>query len=117
MLASSLPAPSANPLLDRWTTPDGVPPYDRIRAEDYAPAFDAALAEAQAEYRRIADDPAAPSFANTIEAMEGAGRLLGRIASTFFTVASADATDVIQAIEEAVTPKLVRLQNETLLDP
>jgi peptidyl-dipeptidase Dcp len=117
MLASSLPAPSANPLLDRWITPDGVPPYDRIHPEDYAPAFDAALAEAQAEYRHIADDPAAPSFANTIEAMEGAGRLLGRIASTFFTVASADATDAIQAIEEAVTPKLIRLQNETLLDP
>jgi peptidyl-dipeptidase Dcp len=117
MLASPLPAPSANPLLDRWTTPDGVPPYDRIRADDYAPAFDAAIAEAQAEYRRIADDPAAPSFANTIEAMEGAGRLLGRIANTFFTVASADATDAIQAIEEAVTPKLIRLQNETLLDP
>jgi len=117
MLASSLPAPSANPLLDRWITPDGVPPYDRIHPEDCAPAFDAALAEAQAEYRHIADDPAAPSFANTIEAMEGAGRLLGRIASTFFTVASADATDAIQAIEEAVTPKLIRLQNETLLDP
>lgn len=117
MLVSTLPAPSANPLLDRWATPDGVPPYDRIRAEDYAPAFDAALAEAQADYRRIADDPAAPSFANTIEAMEGAGRQLGRIASTFFTVASADATDAIQAIEEAVTPKLIRLQNDTLLDP
>ncbi|WP_294258035.1 M3 family metallopeptidase [uncultured Sphingomonas sp.] len=117
MLASSLPAPSANPLLDRWATPDGVPPYDRIRAEDYAPAFDAALAEAQADYRRIADDPAAPSFANTIEAMEGAGRQLGRIASTFFTVASADATDAIQAVEEAVTPKLIRLRNDTLLDP
>ncbi len=117
MLASSLPAPSANPLLDRWTTPDGVPPYDRIRAEDYAPAFDAALAEARAEYRRIADDPAAPGFANTIEAMEGAGRLLGRIASTFFTVASADASDAIQSVEEAVTPKLTRLHSETLLDP
>ncbi len=129
MLASPLPdaaaaqtpraAPdqTANPLLARWTTPDGVPPYDRIRPEQYEPAFDAALAEARTDYRRIADNPAAPSFANTIEAMEGAGRPLGRIASTFFNVASADATDAIQGVEERVTPKLTRLSNETLLDP
>lgn len=129
MLASSLPDPAAaqapradsnqtaNPLLARWTTPDGVPPYDRIRPEHYAPAFDAALTEAGADYRRIADNPAAPSFANTIEAMEGAARPLGRIAGTFFNVASADASDAIQRIEEQVTPKLTRLTNETMLDP
>lgn len=106
----------ANPLLGEWTTPDGVPPYDRIRPEHYEPAFDAALVAARAEYRRIADDPAAPTFANTIEAMEGAGRQLGRISSAYFNVASADATDAIQAIEEQVTPKLTRLSNETFLD-
>lgn len=129
MLASPLPdatAPQApgsaadqtvNPLLETWTTPDGVPPYDRIRPEQYALAFDVALAEAHADYRRIADDPAPPSFANTIEAMEGAGRLLGRVASVFFNVASADASDAIQRIEEHVTPKLTRLTNETWLDP
>lgn len=106
----------ANPLLGEWTTPDGVPPYDRIRPEHYEPAFDAALVAARAEYRRIADDPAAPTFANTIEAMEGAGRQLGRISSAYFNVASADAIDAIQAIEEQVTPKLTRLSNETFLD-
>ena len=107
---------SANPLLGEWRTPDGVPPYDRIRPEHYEPAFDAALLAARADYRRIADNPAAPTFANTIEAMEGAGRPLGRISSVFFNVASADATDAIQAIEENVTPKLTRLSNETFLD-
>ena len=107
---------STNPLLGEWTTPDGVPPYDRIRPEHYEPAFDAALVAARADYRRIADNAAVPTFANTIEAMEGAGRPLGRIASVFFNVASADATDAIQAIEERVTPKLTRLSNETFLD-
>lgn len=107
---------SANPLLGEWATPDGVPPYDRIRPEHYEPAFDIALAAARADYRRIADDPAAPTFANTIEAMERAGRPLGRVSKAFFNVASADATDAIQKIEKSVTPKLTRLSNETFLD-
>ena len=114
--AAALADQSTNPLLGEWTTPDGVPPYDRIRPEHYEPAFDAALVAARADYRRIADNAAVPTFANTIEAMEGAGRPLGRIASVFFNVASADATDAIQAIEERVTPKLTRLSNETFLD-
>jgi peptidyl-dipeptidase Dcp len=108
---------TANPLLGAWTTPDGVPPYDQIRPEHYEPAFDAALAEAHADYRRIADNSDAPGFANTIEAMEGAGRQLGRISGAFFNVASADATDAIQRVQERITPKLTRLTNETLLDP
>lgn len=113
---SSQQALAANPLLGDWTTPDGVPPYDRIRPEHYEPAFDATIAAARVDYRRIANNRAAPTFANTIEAMEGAGRPLGRVASTFFNVASADATDAIQQVEEAVTPKLTRLSNETYLD-
>ena len=89
---------SANPLTAAWNTPDGVPPYDRIRPEHYEPAFDLAIAEARAESQRIANDPAAPTFENTIEAMERAGRQLSRVSSTFFTVASADATPANQAI-------------------
>lgn len=109
-------AAHSNPLLADWTTPDGVPPYDRIRPEHYEPAFDVMIASARADYRRIADNRAAPTFANTIEAMEGAGRPLGRISSAFFNVASADATDAIQKVEENVTPKLTHLSNETFLD-
>jgi len=107
---------TANPLLGEWTTPDGVPPYDLIRPEHYEPAFDAAIAAAQADYQRIANNRAAPTFENTIEAMERAGRQLDRVASTFFNVASADATPAVQRIQEAVAPKLARLSNETFLD-
>ncbi len=107
---------SANPLIGAWSTPDGVPPYDRIRPEHYEPAFDLAIAAAREQSQRIAKDPAKPTFENTIEAMERSGRELSRVASTFFTVASADATPANQAIQKAIAPKLARLSNETLLD-
>ena len=107
---------SANPLIGAWSTPDGVPPYDRIRPEHYEPAFDLAISAAREQSQRIANDPAAPTFENTIEAMERSGRELSRVASTFFTVASADATPANQAIQKAIAPKLARLSNETMLN-
>ena len=107
---------SANPLMGTWSTPDGVPPYDRIRPEHYEPAFDQAIAEARAQSQRIASDKTAPTFENTIEAMERSGRELSRLASTFFTVASADATPANQSIQKNIAPKLARLSNETMLD-
>ena len=126
LLATSLPSAAqsvetraeqaANPLTTAWNTPDGVPPYDRIRPEHYEPAFDLATAEAREESARIANDPAAPTFENTIEAMERAGRQLARVSSTFFTVASADATPANQAVQKNVAPKLARLSNEMMLD-
>jgi peptidyl-dipeptidase Dcp len=115
-LYAAAPATADNPLLGKWTTPDEAPPYDRIRPEHYEPAFDAALAQARQDYARISGDRTAPTFANTIEPMEQAGRALGRISSAFFNVASSDATPVIQKIEADVTPKLTRFSNETLLD-
>ncbi|MBK0010796.1 M3 family metallopeptidase [Stenotrophomonas sp. S41] len=107
---------STNPLIGPWSTPEGTPPYDRIRPEHYEPAFDEAIAEARAQSTAIADDKAAPTFENTIEAMERSGRQLARVSSTFFTVASADATPANQAIQKNIAPKLARLSNETLLN-
>ena len=61
------------PLLEEWTGPLGVPPFERVRPEHFLPAFTAAFAERAAEVAAVASDPAQPSFANTIEAMERAG--------------------------------------------
>lgn len=118
-VAGSTPAraeQSANPLIGAWNTPDGVPPYDRIKPEHYEPAFDLAISAAREQNQRIANDPAAPTFENTIEAMERSARELSRVASTFFTVASADATTANQAVQKAIAPKLARLSNETMLN-
>ena len=72
-----------NPLLEPWTNPFGLPPFARVRPEHFPPAFDRGMAEHLAEVDAIAGDPAAPTFANTIEALERSGRLLDRVGRLF----------------------------------
>ncbi|WP_137178745.1 M3 family metallopeptidase [Roseomonas sp. AR75] len=105
-----------NPLLETWTTPFGVPPFDRIRAEHFPPAFEAALAAHRAEIAALGNDPAPASFANTVEALERAGGLLTRVAATFFNLAASQATDALQAVERDWAPRLARHRAEVALD-
>ena len=78
------PATAANPLLAPWSGPySGVPPFDKTRPEHLAPALEAAMAENLAEVDRIANDPAAPTFENTIAAMERTGRTLDRVSTVY----------------------------------
>jgi peptidyl-dipeptidase Dcp len=114
--AAKAAAQVANPLIAAWTSPDDVPPYDRIKPEHFMPAFDKGLAEARQDIARIASNRSAPTFANTIEAMEKSGRLLSRVSATFFNLSSADAKPEIQKIEEAVSPKLTKFNTETYLN-
>ncbi len=106
-----------NPLLSPWTTPFGVPPFAAIRAEHFAPAFTAAMAENRTEMDAIAANPAAPDFANTVEALERAGEALGRIGGVFFNLAASQATDALQAVEREVAPILARHRMEMALHP
>jgi peptidyl-dipeptidase Dcp len=106
-----------NPLLETWTTPFGVPPFDRIRAEHFGPGFEAALEDHRAEIAAIGNDPAEPSFANTIEALERAGEPLTRVASTFFNLTFSRADEALQAVERDWAPKLARHRMEVALDP
>ncbi|SDH07288.1 M3 family metallopeptidase [Alloyangia pacifica] len=95
-----------NPLLADWDTPFGLAPFDRISDDDFAPAFEKALAAHLAEIEAIAENPEAPSFANTIEAMEGAGEALDKVLSVFFSVAGADSNEARQALQRDFSPKL-----------
>ena len=95
-----------NPLLDDWDTPFDLPPFDRISDADFAPAFDAALAEARAAVDAIAADPAPPDFANTIEALERTDRTLDRVAGVFFNLAGADSNPARQALQRDLAPRL-----------
>jgi len=108
---------ASNPLLVEWDTPHATPPFSKIRLEHYEPAFDAAIACARAEIAAIVDNPAKPTFGNTIVALERHGELLGRIEGLFFNLLEADASDSMQDIALRVQPKLTELANDISLNP
>ena len=105
-----------NPLLAPWDAPFGLPPFDRIEEAHFRPAFAAAMAEQLAEIEAIAGDPAAPDFANTIEAMERSGLALDRVSAVFFNLTSSDTNDELQAIQREVAPKLAAHDSAILLN-
>jgi peptidyl-dipeptidase Dcp len=105
-----------NPLLDDWATPFGLPPFAAISDDDFAPAFDAALAAARAAVAGIATNPAPPDFANTIAALERAERDLDRVAGVFFNLAGADATPTREALQRALAPKLAAYSSELTMN-
>jgi peptidyl-dipeptidase Dcp len=106
-----------NPLLAPWTTPFGVPPFDLIRPEHFAPAFEAAMAEHLGEIAAIGTDPAAPSFANTIEALERSGRLLARVGGVFSNLAVSQGGAALEALDREMSPKMAQHGMRISLDP
>lgn len=106
----------ANPLLEKFETPFESAPFSKIKIEDYKPAFIQAIEEAKAEIDAITANPEAPTFANTIEAMELSGEKLGRISSIFFNLNSAETNDEIQEIAQEVSPLLSEFGNDIRLN-
>ena len=105
-----------NPLLENWTSPFGVPPFARIRPEHFLPAFTAAFTAHAAEVAAVASDPAEPSFANTIEALERAGETLNRVSNAFHVLAEAHTNDALLAAERELAPLRAQHWNKILLD-
>jgi len=105
-----------NPFFEAWTTPFGLPPFDRIRPEHFPPAFDKAMAEHSAEIAAITGSAAAPTFANTIEALERSGRLLDRVSRVFFNLNSSNSSDALEAISRDFAPKLAQHQMQIALN-
>lgn len=105
-----------NPLLEKFETPFESAPFSKIKNEDYKPAFIQAIEEAKAEIDAITANPEAPTFANTIEAMELSGEKLGRISSIFFNLNSAETNDEIQEIAQEVSPLLSEFGNDVRLN-
>ena len=105
-----------NPLLSFWETPFQLPPFDAISDADFAPAFDAALSAARARIAAISADPAAPSYANTIAALELAEEELDRVSGVFFNLAGADSNDAREALQRDLAPKLSAFASEITND-
>ncbi|MEI4196766.1 M3 family metallopeptidase [Roseovarius sp. E0-M6] len=102
----------SNALLQDWDTPHRIAPFDRIADADFAPAFDAALKTARAEIKAIAENPEAPTFANTVEALETSGEGLDKVLAVFFTVAGADSNPKRQELQRDFSPKLAAYSSE-----
>ena len=107
---------SANPFFTLSTLPYQLPPFDRIQDAHYAPAFEKGMADQRAEVDAIANQSAAPSFDNTIVAMEKTGALLGRTAAVFFNLAGANTNPAMQKVQAEMAPKLSAHQDAILLD-
>ena len=106
MLPLILSCKMENPLLTESKLPFGAPQFDKIRNEHYMPAFEQGIAEAKAEIDAIANNPEAPTFENTIEAMEYSGETLDRVSSIFYNLMEADVNEQMQQIAEEVAPML-----------
>ncbi len=104
-------ATSPNPFFEDWTTPDGVPPFDRVAPEHFREAYARALAAHETEIAAIAADPAPPSFYNTIAAMELSGHALDRVNNAFHLLAGAHTNDALLEIEREMAPQIARHWN------
>ena len=108
---------TSNPLLAEWTTPHATPPFNDIKIEHYEPAIETAIAVSRAEIDAIVNNPAEPTFKNTIVAMERQGALLNRIMGLFYNLREADTSDEMDAIALRIQPKLTALSNDVSLNP
>lgn len=106
----------SNPFYAASTLPFHAPPFDRIKDSDYQPALEAGMAQSLKENEAIANDPAAPTFENTIVAMEKTGQLLNRVTQVFFGVTQANTNDTLQKVQDIETPKLAALQDAIYLN-
>jgi peptidyl-dipeptidase Dcp len=105
-----------NPLLEASNNPFGAPAFDKIKNEHYKPAFEAAIAQGKAQIDSIVNNPEAPTFANTVEALEYSGRTLTNISSIFFNLNEAATDSVMQSIALEVSPMLTDYSNDIMLN-
>jgi peptidyl-dipeptidase Dcp len=102
---------TSNPLLQPWDTPYGLPPFDAVRPEHFAPAFDAALKVHRAEIDAIGHNPAPPTFENTIAAFDRCGRLYQRIEGLFYNLTASETSPALQQVERELAPLLAAHSN------
>ena len=106
-----------NPLVEEWNTPYQTPPFSEIEYAHYEPAIDYAIELNRAEIEAIVNNPEAPTFENTIVAMEQSGKLLNRATGVFFVLNGAVTSPEMQQIALNITPKLTELGNDISLNP
>lgn len=105
-----------NPFVHPTETYMNAPDFSKIKVEHFAPAFEEGMRQHNEEIAAIVDNPEAPTFTNTIEALERAGQVLQRTSAVFFALTSADTNDDLRAVEEEYVPKLTSHSDEIMLN-
>ncbi len=105
-----------NPFFTEWNTPFEVPPFDQIKNSDYLPAFKKAIEEHKKEIDSITNNPEAPTFENTIEALAYSGRLLDKVNDVFESQLGANTNDSLQAIALEISPELSKHGDEITMN-
>ncbi|KFI05393.1 M3 family metallopeptidase [Massilia sp. BSC265] len=116
-LAYAAPLDASNPFAKPSTLQYGYPAFDKIKNEHFAPAFAEAMREQAAEVEAIANNKAAPTFENTIVAMERSGQLLTRVSSVFSALVGSYTNDTLQALDKELAPKLAAHGDAIRLNP
>jgi len=101
-----------NPFFQKWDTPFQVPPFEDLRPEHYLPAFQAGIRRHNDEVRAILKSHAAPTFQNTVEALEDSGEFLDRVTGVFTALVEADTSEALQTVALAVGPLLSSHQDD-----
>jgi peptidyl-dipeptidase Dcp len=106
-----------NPFFSQFDTPFNVPPFEKIMAKHYMPAFEKGMEEGRKGLSIILNNSGEPTFQNTIDPLDSLGSLLTRVSSVFFSQTSANTNDSLQKIEVEISPKLSEYRDEILLSP
>ncbi len=106
-----------NPLLGDFNTPHNVAPFDKIKTEHYLPALEEGIKQGEQDVAVIKNNTSAPTFENTIVALDHVGRLLSRNAGIFFNLLSSETNDDLQKIAQEFSPMFTKFQNDISLDP
>lgn len=114
--AASVGAFAANPLLQPYKTPHQTVPFGEIKTEHFMPAFEEAMAQHKAEIDAIVHNPQAPTFANTVEALDRAGMLLAKVSAPFYNLLGAETNDKLQAVAQELSPKMSEHTNAIRLN-
>jgi len=107
---------SDNPFFNKYETPFGVPPFEQIKAAHYMPAYLRGMEEEQKEIKAIINNPQAPTFNNTIKALEYSGELLNKVSRVFGSLNSANTNDTLQKINRELSPMLSKHRDDISLN-
>lgn len=110
-------ADKSNPFFSEFGTPFDVPPFEKIMARHYVPAFERGMQEGRRDLAKILENKEAPTFLNTIDPLDTMGSLLTKVSSVFFGQSSANTNDSLQKIEVKISPELSEYRDEIMLNP